>query len=367
MIQDKLSGQEKSFIKNYAATQSDDDSCQCEKLWTNNIAKSFSDSLLLFLSKKDAKIWEGYSLEKPVIVLNGGQLLNGRNCIRVFKNGKILTAQAMESVPAMLTPLYSYYLDYSHQGNIEDSTFFKTVRTGSDFHILMRSLQVDAAVYMPVEFPKFPFTIPTLTKIQLALHESFHIEVQLRYWYTQRGKWPAWDKQPDRQSVQLCYSYNDSLKTMIRAERNYLSLMIEALLENDKQKAIKTGQEFIDSREKRYALVQPVKIKSKEGDYIDCREAEDILELEEGLADYASWTILFNTGLVSKTGLLQRYRAEQLEYFYLTGAMLFHTMTLMEQVDGKKLSKRVWNSSNSKKGGLYELFKKSFQSFSDNR
>ena len=89
----------------------------------------------------------------------------------------------------------------------------------------------------------------------------------------------------------------------------------------------------------------------------DCRTAESLLELEEGLADYASWTMLYKTGMVNKETLLRRYRANQNDHFYLSGNMLMHAITLMSKDSPEKIIMEIINSSSVENGSLLSLFK----------
>lgn len=50
------------------------------------------------------------------------------------------------------------------------------------------------------------------------------------------------------------------------------------------------------------------------------------MELQEGTADYASWTLLYDLGQTSRERLIQKYQAVRNDVFYLTGAMQLHAV-----------------------------------------
>jgi hypothetical protein len=245
----------------------------------------------------------------------------------------------------------------------DDDPFLTTAKNANDFKVWMKKMKVSSAVYMPLDFSKLPFKVSSLVKVQLAIHEAFHVQVALKYYYTKKGEWPKWDSQPERKKVQSCYITNDSGRVLIKNELQILATLIEALLDKDKVKACYLGNEYLGARKNRYSGLQGVKIKKADDTEIDCQSAESIMELEEGLADFESWTLLFNMGIATKDQLLQRYRALQNDHFYLSGSMLMHAIVLMSEKKVTDIAKYIIQSSSVENGSLLEIFKTEFQKY----
>ena len=239
----------------------------------------------------------------------------------------------------------------------------KAGQQAPDFSQWMKQLAIDRAVYMPVSFPDFPIELTALKKVQLAVHESFHVEVMLPVWFTGRGPWPQWDRQPDRPGVQVCYTHSDTVAALIQREKSALADMVEALLSQKKEEAIKAGEKVLQWRAERYEWLDTVTVALQDGSPGSCATVEAIMELEEGLADYGSWTKLYDAGVVSDKQLLQRYRANQKDHFYLTGAMFLHAISLMRSGDVMPVIQRIIASESVAAGSLQRLFAEALREY----
>ena len=134
--------------------------------------------------------------------------------------------------------------------------------------------------------------------------------------------------------------------------------MVEVLIDGKKSEACTLGKEYLKAREHRYRQLKDLKVKIDDGSEFDCQAAESIMELEEGMADFESWTLLYNTGKVSKKELLSRYRALQNDHFYLSGCMLMHAITLMTKNPENKIMDEIIRSASVEKVSLLYIFKK---------
>lgn len=329
--------------------------CGCDSLWSKPAAKDFV-TLLEKTTSSNHPVWKDYNLGDGAFVLNAGQTNDSTYCLGLWKKGKAISYKCSKDIPKMLTPLYSYYLNYKNTKEI-DSTLFGTYKKAPEFSSWMKINNIETAVYMPTDFPKFPFKIPAKMKTQLAIHEAFHINIMLRYWYTNKGFWPKWDKQPDRAGVQSCYAENESTQKLIEEEQNTLSFLIESLLDNKKSEAIVLGNKFLKIRETRYNILNDKQIKLNDDVYGDCKTAEALMEIEEGIADYASWVKMYDIGVASRSDLLKRYRAKQKDRFYLTGCMLLHASVLMNNGNDSGIIEQMVNANSLEEGNLLSIFK----------
>lgn len=327
----------------------------CAEVWQQEVAADFA-KLLTEVTQTQHDVWPAYRLGDGAVVLHAGNTDDDQACLGLWKHGKILAYAAMEETPKLATPLYGYYLNF---GTPEDTTMLPLSTLSKQPEAISQWLDehsIDSAVLMPVDFPKFPFKIPTLMKVQTAIHEAFHVDVMIRYWFTGTGHWPAWDKQPDRSSLQNCYAASDTAKEAIRSEQLLLANLVQALVAEENAQACDLGSSFLESRANRYDLLADVTVPRYDGTPGSCQEAENIMELEEGLADYASWTMLYDIGTASWEDLHRRYQAIQKEPFYLTGAMLMHAATLMHDGETTALINAITTSQTVQEGALATHF-----------
>jgi len=356
------------FVKAQSDTQRNNNvysnrpTCDCDTLWKKQDVSEFT-YLLEKVTSNTRPVWPGYSLSDATYIIDAGKTAKEEHCLGLWKGGKVLSYAKPRNTLQMLTSLYSYYLDYKGMDTIPDIGYFKTAQNAPEVRKWMKEMGVTSAVYMPLDFSKLPFKLPALVKVQLAVHEAFHVEVMMKYWYTGKGNWPKWDQQPDRNGVQLCYTYNDTGRVMIRKELFILADMMEALLDNNKGRAYTLGRKYIDARENRYKKLGEIKPKLANNADGDCRTVESLFELEEGLADYGSWTILYNMGVAAKEDLLKRYRAQQKDHFYLSGCMLMHAITLMSKESPERIINKVIKKKTVNEGSLFLLFEKELEKY----
>ena len=209
---------------------------------------------------------------------------------------------------------------------------------------------------MPVRVEKFPIELSPLLKAQVALHEAFHVAVQSAHWVGAKADWPSWDRQPDRSDMRVCYAATPVVEETLSEERESLVRMIEGLLDGRRSDACQAGHDFLERRSARYRLVETLPVQGSEGAATSCTVAEAIMELEEGTADYASWTKLFDLGLASRDQVLNRYRAVQSDVFYLTGAMQLHAIAAMRSEGMDAATARIAASETVRSGAIQTVF-----------
>lgn len=95
----------------------------------------------------------------------------------------------------------------------------------------------------------------------------------------------------------------------------------------------------------------------------DCETAEAFMEIEEGIADYASWVKMFDIGVISLEDLMKRYRAKQVARYYLTGCMLLHATVLMNNGDDNEILSRMVNANSVGEGNLLTIFREQLNVF----
>ena len=337
-------------------------SCGCDSLWSKDATVEFV-TLLEKTTASDHPVWLDYRLNDGAFVLNAGQVNDTTHCLGLWEKGTAVSFICTEDIPKMLTPLYSYYLNYNNSIAI-DSQYTDLSDREAEFAAWMKANAIEAAVYMPTEFPDFPMELSAKLKTQLAIHESFHIQVMLRYWYTGEGSWPIWDKQPDRDGVLDCYTMSESTQLRIEKEQLILSLVIEALLDRQKSEVIERSNLFLETRRARYESLQDQQVKLADDVDGECKAAEAIMEIEEGIADYASWVKMYEIGVASREDLMRRYTASQKARYYLTGCMLFHASVLMNDGNESEIIAKMINANSLEEGNLLSIFEEQLTAYS---
>ncbi len=302
-------------------------SAECAELWADSAARGLLDGLIS-ASSPGLPVWVDYGFEQGAFVIDAGDSEAGNHCLGVVQAGEVLGFSAQPVEPKLLTRLYGYHFPWlGNGGPLDPLVAISTQPQG--VVAWLDGLGVPSAVIVPVEVVGLPFEISTALKVSTAIHEAFHVEVQMPRWVGPGGDWPVWDFQPARSEVRACYSNSPAVETAMIAERAALYETTVALMGGDSVAACTAGIDFLQRRAERHDLLDGFEVPRHDGTPGSCEEAEAIMELEEGTADYGSWAALFNKGIVSTEGLKNRYRARQAEQFYLTGAMQLHSVELM--------------------------------------
>jgi hypothetical protein len=152
------------------------------------------------------------------------------------------------------------------------------------------------------------------------------VHVQLPTWsgLDSPHRWPAWDRQPDRQRIpQLCYGSTDPQKLTVGLEREHLlNAAMTALTTGDSEAVCKSTRSFIQERRKRWTALSEVRVPSATSlEPLSCPFAEAIMEMEEGVPDFVAWMSAHALGIVDTARVRRRFGATMAQPFYVMGAM----------------------------------------------
>lgn len=334
---------------------------ECAGAWGSEESRALVDALLQ-ATGSDRPVWGSYDLGDGAYVLHAGASETGEACLGLFRDGRAVAYASAPEEPALLTPLYGYYFHAEWQGRAE-APMLERARQPPSIQTWLEELGVESAVLLPVTVPDFPIEMPAIVKAQLAVHEGFHVEVQAPRWWARAGEWPIWDFQPDRAGVTACYTASEEVATILEEEREALVGLVTRLLDGSVAGACDAGAEFLSLRSERYGLLDEVRVGRDEGPAAGCEEAETLMELEEGTADYASWTVLFDLGQVERDQLVRRYRARQDDVFYLTGAMQLHAIQLMSTGGMPAVTRRINASAGPEDGSITSVLSRTLDSY----
>jgi hypothetical protein len=333
-------------------------SAGCAPLWADSATAALVDGLVQ-ATESGLPVWGDYDLSDATYVVYAGESAGGRACVGVWEAGRTVAYGEVPDAPRLPTLIYGFYLPPGARGAVPTR--------GAQPESLakwLKSAGVGRATIVPVTVEDFPMELPTLFKVQVALHEGFHAHVQSPHWAgSSGGTWPVWDRQPDRDGLQACYAGRSAAAAALEDEREALARMVDALLDGVAPTACRRGADFLDRRAARYRMLRGVRVARHDSTPGTCREAESIMELEEGTADYASWAQLHALGLASREQLMRRYRAIQDDVFYLTGAMQLHAVALMDPDGMRRVARRIGASDSPEEGSITAVFEDALDSY----
>lgn len=345
----------------------------CAAAWEAEDARAFVE-ILERATRSERPVWGDYSLADGAYVLDAdppeaapdapdaAASASDGACLGLWRAGRAIAFTHVPDEPSLLTPLYGYYFDAEWQG-APDEPYLERAAQPPAIRAWLEGHGVESAVVMPVRVEDFPIEIPALVKAQLAIHEGFHVRVQAPRWFASTGAWPVWDAQPDRAGVSACYTATDQVVAVLESERESLVELVESLLDGERANACRAGAEFVTRRGERYQRLSGVRVALGDGESGSCRQAEALMELEEGTADYASWTALYDLGLASRDQLTRRYRAAQDDLFYLTGALQLHAIQLMDPDGMLAITREINASPGPETGSIGSVFGRTLEAY----
>lgn len=273
------------------------------------------------LPKLEPSFWSGYRPDTSTFIF----LVPGpsrQNCGVLWRDGKATTTIEFAVEPRMSTPLYGYLTPAPVPGSAQISA--DSYRQPDPVRDQLHALGIQRAVFIPIE--GLPLELGSAEEFDLSVHEAFHLYVQLPTWsgLDSPHRWPAWDRQPDRQKVgPLCYGSGDPQKLNITPERGHLiNAAMTALTTGELDKVCVNARSFVEERRKRWMALSTVRVPSATAEEtISCAQAEAIMEMEEGVPDFVAWMSAHTLGIVSNERVRQRFGATMSQPFYVLGAM----------------------------------------------
>ena len=291
----------------------------CERLQTSE-----SRELIDVLERASAvsPVWDDYSLANhPVVLIAQSRDTTQPSCSAIWRSGKPLQLVPATRGMRMSTPLYALWnIDSigprADEGNKGIAGALR--RAPREVEEALGSAGETRAVILPS--PLYLDSIGNLGRAlkamqvkivpmlgQLAVHESFHLHSQMPSWLDQeqRYRWPAWDRQPDRKAlVAQCYGPPGPVAVKLQQERDALQRAWRAMWNapdaQSRSTAISAAQEFVEARLARYLMVDSVRIPSPPHEAVGCRRAENIMELEEGAAQWIGYSTLVRAGVMTR-------------------------------------------------------------------
>ena len=310
----------------------------CPAAFTDSIASR--DLAALDRVAAIAPVWDTYSLANHALLLVADTTHRGSAetpvCAATWRHGRELRVVEVARRPQLSTPLYGMLaLDTVGSGaSVKDAAAVAAAQLPDpDLARVLRADDIARLVVLP-----FPLDFaglgalgaamraagvnPALLQADFAVHESFHLHVQFPEWLDQPGiyAWPQWDRQPDRvQLRERCYAGSRDVADAVQREHAALLAAFDALdsldSANGRRAVLAHAARFVERRTERYRLLDTVRVEM-DGRPASCAAAEDVMELQEGTAQWVGHATTVGAGLVTRSGKRGSYARPQPEAFY---------------------------------------------------
>jgi hypothetical protein len=290
-------------------------------------------------------VWDAYTLTSYPVLLVAEPVRESaapqRWCVGVWRHRRALERITTDSAPRFSTPLYGMVnLDPVGSG-VPNGVLRGTASmraVSASLAADLRRLGVTRAVVLasPLDFGRLgqlgamlraQGADPARLQGYLAVHESFHLHTQFPSWLKQAHdhSWPAWDRQPDRAALAArCYGASPTDSASPSAEQAALLEAFDALWtpgrSPQREEATRLARRFAAARLARYARLAEARV-PRDSAWITCREAEDVMELEEGAPQWIAHSTAVRAGLSTVVQTRAGYEQRQAQAFYQLGAL----------------------------------------------
>lgn len=330
-------------------------------------------------------VWDDFSVaDYPILLVSDTSYkatTPGSACVAVWRRRAPLAVLELAGRPRMSTPLYGFInLDSAGPKAIAgaDGVVRSMQRLAPAGIEQLRAMGITRALLLPapLEYARIGALGAALSQMGVdpvrlqadnAVHEGFHLFVQFPAWLDQarRHAWPGWDTQPDRAAMrQRCYAGSPAVAAAFEAEVTELLSTYDAtssdLRERDLIAAYAHARRFVAARAARQTLLEGVTVE-QDGRMISCALAEDLMELEEGVAKWVGNATLVRAGLVTREQQRDSYSGPQPDAFYRSGALQLWVLDgLLGQDAMRRLTASLARSAGptGDQGGVFAQFER---------
>jgi hypothetical protein len=285
-------------------------------------------------------VWDDYTLVRHPLLLLADSTHRGHPetpvCAAIWRAGAPLEVIELTARPRFSTALYGMIdLDPVGPRAVEEA-FLPAVPAGDAAALRARGVTRAVVLAVPLNFSRLgrvgealreAQVDPALIHADLAVHEGFHLHVQFPAWLGQARiySWPAWDRQPDlRELHQRCYAGSPELSAALAVEIDALVAAFDAVgvdgATRDVALGVRHARRFVELRAARRRLQDTATV-AQGGRRISCALAEDLMELEEGSAQWLGHAATVRAGMTTRQSLRGSYLGTNAKPFYQTGPL----------------------------------------------
>lgn len=324
--------------------------------FANSDAVAKFEAKYALLATMPYSLWDDYRPETHTVILTS--LKTNADCAVVLKAGTRTDVLTLDLPLTMGNGLY----DFQFIGGNEHPGIQNFLRTTGVPRVLLLNLD---GTKLAIPEPNAIRMGYNHFDLDLTVHEGFHLNLMFAKMFKHpgAGAWPEWDHQPSRDKLGgLCYSspkakplFDIEMKALVRAVKL-------ALVDRRPDLAINAGREFIQRRAERYAALADVRVPSHSvAEGISCAQAEAIMELEEGMADFLGVGTIHKLGLINDSQALEHVAVDSGDSsFYRFGS---GQMLLVHALKGAEISEITGRIARSKswEDGVHAEFKKALE------
>ncbi len=336
-----------TFIASVGKSEDRKNGNDCVSFFRSSEVVRFTSQMKRLSSISD--IWPGYRPETiPVLVSRNKPEVS--NCVLIFQNGEITHEIVSGENLQFDNGLYFLYLYQPLGGSLPADILSVLIKTKIEKAIAYSidafpdtAGQLDYQIYMK---GKMDFHLNTV------VHEGFHINSIFGAIVGPRPfPWPAWDRQPDRDIGKFCYERDEWKKESYALHAAFKLLY----LEGNTEMALSAARDFIKMREERYHKLKDVKVPSSHApEGVSCEEAESIMELEEGGADFVGTAASIELAIVSPYQVSE-HLVDYHDWYYRSGLAQLLLIRKMNKAASLEALQKISTSQNWNQGIFFEF------------
>lgn len=226
-------------------------------------------------------------------------------CAFLYDSGRVIAARVLSQAPKLSFGVFGWMIP--PEANFPDilvqAGVAETWLQPEEWRDMAAEHGLSRGVVFPVES-----TFSEATRLQLTLHEAFHVNVQADVWFElgEGQPWMSWADllSADRNETNGCY---EGYRPEIEALASGVDGSCEA------------ARAYLRLREERRATVADREVPSIGGDHVSCTVAEQVWEAAEGLADWTRLGVMHRDGVITNAELTDYILAIPSDFFYRPG------------------------------------------------
>jgi hypothetical protein len=309
------------------------------------------------LSSAKSSLWKGYRPESAnyIFIVPGPEK---KPCAALWRAGAVTAVFELSTEPELSTALYGFVFpdDAANKGVL--SSF----RQPPELRRQLEALGVQQAILLPIDGDqRLKLTLSSQELFDMAVHEGFHAYAQFPTWgnFDSPHRWPAWSTpQPNRLVLATrCYGSSDPLEPRLTEERNALvRAAMTAVTGGPVETICGDAKAFIAERQSRWSKLASISVPAEAGNKeMSCGEAEAIMELNEGVADFVSWLTAHQIGVVQDEQLRRRFTAGLRDLSYVTASMQLVVLRRLLEDGFLDATSRVSTSTSWDSGSIFSI------------
>lgn len=364
---------------------------ECEDLWQDDLA-TYLISSLTEIASSERESWTGFHPKEGSYLLYAPSTDGSAYCYQLWANGGDTHAYSALSTPPtrILEGLdlgngqpfpglpFGYLWPWTEADREEMGILASFGEQPSELQAWVSEQGLDSAIIFAgtSETSEEWFSsngttnVSNLTVLQLLLHEGFHVNMQAPSWFNSpRYDFPSWViATSPNEANQVCYSGNYSESRW--EEQNALVNLTELYFTASDSSPVafcELANDFLAAKNsRREEIGESLEIPLISDSMVTCAEAENMMELNEGAADYVSWFYLYELGIADSTDILDILGASTATPNYQVGSMQLYLLQKITGDDFPAILTEIGTSTSMEEGAIFNILSRELQSLCSN-